>query len=215
MNIKLIREMRGEALDLSVEENTTIEELYRQHQSSLPYTVLAAKVDNKIVSLGYKLRRECRVEFLDMRSQAASLIYQNSLILIYLKAVEDVLGKADVEVENAINKGLYTEIKADRPLTVKDVRAIERRMRRIVEEDVRFVKEGLTKEEAVDRFIEMGCPEKVELLNENPDMRMIPFYSLEGYRDFFYGQMVPSAGYIKYFELRKYRRGVLLRYRST
>ena len=98
-----------------------------------PYTVLAAKVDNKIVSLGYKLRRECRVEFLDMRSQAASLIYQNSLILIYLKAVEDVLGKADVEVENAINKGLYTEIKADRPLTVKDVRAIERRMRRIVE----------------------------------------------------------------------------------
>ena len=48
MNIKLIREMRGEALDLSVEENTTIEELYRQHQSSLPYTVLAAKVDNKI-----------------------------------------------------------------------------------------------------------------------------------------------------------------------
>ena len=212
MNIKLIREMRGEALDLSVEENTTIEELYRQHQSSLPYTVLAAKVDNKIVSLGYKLRRECRVEFLDMRSQAASLIYQNSLILIYLKAVEDVLGKADVEVENAINKGLYTEIKADRPLTVKDVRAIERRMRRIVEEDVRFVKEGLTKEEAVDRFIEMGCPEKVELLNENPDMRMIPFYSLEGYRDFFYGQMVPSAGYIKYFELRKYRRGVLLRF---
>ena len=212
MNIKLIREMRGEALDLSVEENTTIEELYRQHQSSLPYTVLAAKVDNKIVSLGYKLRRECRVEFLDMRSQAASLIYQNSLILIYLKAVEDVLGKADVEVENAINKGLYTEIKADRPLTVKDVRAIERRMRRIVEDDARFVKEGLTKEEAVDRFIEMGCPEKVELLNENPDMRMIPFYSLEGYRDFFYGQMVPSAGYIKYFELRKYRRGVLLRF---
>lgn len=41
---------------------------------------------------------------------------------------------------------------------------------------------------------------------------MIPFYSLEGYRDFFYGQMVPSAGYIKYFELRKYRRGVLLRF---
>ena len=35
---------------------------------------------------------------------------------------------------------------------------------------------------------------------------------MAGYRDFFYGQMVPSAGYIKYFELRKYRRGVLLRF---
>ena len=85
-------------------------------------------------------------------------------------------------------------------------------MRQIVADDVPFVKESLTKDEAIARFMDMGCPEKIELLNENPEMRKIPFYSLAGYRDFFYGQMVPSAGYIKYFELRKYRRGVLLRF---
>ena len=122
MNIKLIREIRGSAIDISVEEGTAVEELYRQYKDSLPYTVLAAKIDNKIESLEYKIHKDCRVEFLDMRSQSANLIYQNSLILIYLKAVEEALGKVEVEVENAINKGLYTEIKTAGPLTAKDVR---------------------------------------------------------------------------------------------
>ena len=212
MNIKLIREIRGSAIDISVEKGIAVEELYRQYKDSLPYTVLAAKIDNKIESLEYKIHKDCRVEFLDMRSQSANLIYQNSLILIYLKAVEEALGKVEVEVENAINKGLYTEIKTAGPLTAKDVRGIEQHMRQIVADDVPFVKESLTKDEAIARFMDMGCPEKIELLNENPEMRKIPFYSLAGYRDFFYGQMVPSAGYIKYFELRKYRRGVLLRF---
>ena len=103
MNIKLIREIRGSAIDISVEEGTAVEELYRQYKDSLPYTVLAAKIDNKIESLEYKIHKDCRVEFLDMRSQSANLIYQNSLILIYLKAVEEALGKVEVEVENAIN----------------------------------------------------------------------------------------------------------------
>ena len=58
MNIKLIREIRGSAIDISVEEGTAVEELYRQYKDSLPYTVLAAKIDNKIESLEYKIHKE-------------------------------------------------------------------------------------------------------------------------------------------------------------
>ena len=193
MNIKLVKELRAPAVDISVQKGTTIEELYRQFEDSLPYTVLAAKINNKIESLEYKIESECRIEFLDMRTQAASLIYQNSLILLYLKAVEDVLGKSDVDIENAINKGLYTEIKTSKPVTSKEVKAIEHRMKELVNEDLPFLKENLTKKEATDRFMDMGCPEKTILLNEDPEIRKIPFYSLGGYKDFFYGQMVPST----------------------
>ena len=196
----------------AIARGSTIEELYKQYAKQLPYTVLAAKVDNKIEGLDHRLSRECRVEFLDMRTQAANLIYQNSLILIYLKAIEDILGKADVDIENALNKGLYTEIKAAEPVTAKQVKEIEQRMHHIVEEDIPFVREELTKEEAIARFEEMGCPEKIALLGENPRMKKVPFYSLAGYRDFFYGLMAPSTGYIRHFELRKYRRGVLMRF---
>lgn len=212
MNIRLVKELRSEETVAAIARGTTIEELYKQYAKQLPYTVLAAKVDNKIEGLDHRLSRECRVEFLDMRTQAANLIYQNSLILIYLKAIEDILGKADVDIENALNKGLYTEIKTAEPVTAKQVKEIEQRMRHIVEEDIPFVREELTKEEAIARFEEMGCPEKIALLGENPRMKKVPFYSLAGYRDFFYGLMAPSTGYIRHFELRKYRRGVLMRF---
>lgn len=212
MEIYLKKEPRADQEKITVERGSSAEELYERYRPELPYTVLAVKINNKIESLSYRFSRECTAEFIDMRSQSGNLIYQNSLCLIYLKAVEDVLGKSDVDIENAINKGLYTEIKTKEPLSAKQVRAIERRMRELVDEDLPFVREELEKEEAIARFHDMGCAEKADLLGENPRMKKVPFYSLGGYRDFFYGLMVPSTGYIEHFELRKYRRGVLLRF---
>lgn len=212
MKIQLKKELRGQFEEITVERGITIEEIYKEVKGELTYTVLAARVNNKIERLDHRLYNDCRVELLDMRTQEANLIYQNSLCLIYLKAIEDVLGKVGVDIENAINKGLYTEIKSQTPVTAKDVKRIQKRMRQLVDADVPFVREKLTREEAEKIFMETGCPEKIELLCENQHLRKIPFYSLDGFRDFFYGLMVPSAGYIQYFELMKYRRGVLLRF---
>lgn len=212
MKIQLKKELRGQFEEITVERGITIEEIYKEVKDELTYTVLAARVNNKIERLDHRLYNDCRVELLDMRTQEANLIYQNSLCLIYLKAIEDVLGKVEVDIENAINKGLYTEIKSQTPVTAKDVKRIQKRMRQLVDADVPFVREKLTREEAEKIFMETGCPEKIELLCENQHLRKIPFYSLDGFRDFFYGLMVPSAGYIQYFELMKYRRGVLLRF---
>lgn len=212
MKIQLKKELRGQFEEINVPKGATIEDIYKEVKDELTYTILAARVNNKIERLDHHINKECRVELLDMRTQEANLIYQNSLCLIYLKAIDDVLGNVEVDIENSLNKGLYTEIKSQTPVTAKDVRKIQSRMREIVNQDMPFVREKLTKEEAEKIFFETGCPEKVELLCENQHMRKIPFYSLGGYRDFFYGLMVPSAGYIQHFELMKYRRGVLLRF---
>lgn len=212
MKIQLKKELRGEFQEVTIEKGTSIEELYKTMENELPYTVLAAKVNNKLVTLAYKIHRDCRVEFLDMRTQVANLIYQNSLSLIYLKAVYDVLGDFEVDIENSLNKGLYTEIKSDVPVTAAQVRAIEKRMQEIVAENLPLERIKLTKEEAENFFIQSGRGGKIALLEENPYMKRIPFYSLDGYMDFFYGLMAPSTEYIKYFQLMKYRRGVLLRF---
>jgi len=212
MNIKLIKGLRMPEENIEVEKGISLEELYRKYEEELPYTVLLAKVDNKLEELNHKLHRSCTVEFLDMRTQSGNLVYQNSLILLYLKATEDVLGHVEVCIENALNRGLFTEIKSPANVSAKDVKAIENRMRELVEADLPLIHEELTKEEAIAEFEEMDCPEKIQLLSENPRVKKVPFYSLGGYRNFFYGFMVPSTGYLKYFELRKYRRGILLRF---
>ncbi|QAT42050.1 nucleoside kinase [Aminipila luticellarii] len=166
---------------IEVKDICTIEAIVKELQSKLPYAILAAHVDNKIVELTHKIDKPCKIELLDMRNQSANLIYQNSLSLIYMKAVYDVLGDIVVEIQNSINKGLYTMIRRKMPVTQAEVDGIYKRMRELVDLDIPYVKED-------------SC------------------YSLEGFKKFFFGLMVPSTGYIKLFEIRKYRRGVLLRF---
>lgn len=212
MKIQLRTAPRGNFEEIEIKEGTTVEDIYRQYENDLPYTILAAKVNNKFEDLTYELFEECNLELLDMRTQAANLIYQYSLSLIYLKAVYDCLGDVKVEIQNSLNKGLYTEIKTEKPVTAKQVHGIEKRMREIVKEDMPFIKEIVSREEAMDILEKDGRKEKERILNESLDLYKVKFYSLDGVRDFFYGLMVPSTGYIKHFELMKYRRGVLLRF---
>ncbi len=212
MKIQLKTAPRGNFEEIEVKQGTTIEEIYSRYEKDLPYTILAAKVNNKFEDLTYSLSDNCNLELLDMRTQTANLIYQYSLSLIYLKAVYDCLGDVKVEIQNSLNKGLYTEIKTEKPVTARQVHAIEKRMRAIVQEDMPFVKEIVSIEEAMDILEQEGMKEKQRILRESLNLTQVKFYSLDGVRDFFYGLMVPSTRYIKFFELIKYRRGVLLRF---
>lgn len=212
MKIYLRLTLRGSWEEIEVKAGTAIEEIYAKYRDKTPYTVLAAKVDNKYEDLTYRLYRHCRVELLDIRTQAVNLIYQHSLSLIYLKAVYDCLGDVRVEIQNSLNKGLYTEIKTASPVTAKEIHAVEKRMREIVQADMPFTKEIVSREEAMEILEKDGRKEKQRILRESLHLQKVKFYSLQGCRDFFYGLMAPSTGYIPYFQLMKYRRGVLLRF---
>ena len=82
MKIQLKKELRGQFEEINVPKGVTIEGIYREVKDELTYTILAARVNNKIERLDHHINKECRVELLDMRTQEANLIYQNSLCLI-------------------------------------------------------------------------------------------------------------------------------------
>ncbi len=211
MKIKLIKELRSEPIEVDVEDGTIIEDLVKEYQHELEFRVIAAKRNNTLVDLTEEIIEPCVVSFLDIRTQAANLIYEKSLSLIYLKAVEDILGAVPVEIQNVINKGLYTEVKASEPITKEQIQEIENRMREIVKADLPFEKYVCGPEEAMKIMEEDGYKFKQRLL-QSMKVKRVKFYTLDGYRNFFYGLMTPSSGYIEYFELMKYRNGVLIRF---
>lgn len=210
MNIKLKKGPKEAVCDVALSQPITIEELLSNYQKELPYTILAARVDNEIKELTYVLEKDCAVEFLDMRTQAANLIYQYSLCLIYLKAIDDVLGQVQVEIQNSLNKGLHTEIMA--PVTEEQVEEIQKRMEELVAQDKPIVKEIVSREQAFKLLAQQNHVERIRILEAHPEVEHPVFYNLEGYQNFFYGSMVPSTGYIRHFELVKYRSGVILRF---
>lgn len=212
MEILLTKEPRAAAEAVTVDGPLTGEELVQRFGQDLPYDVLAVRVNQQVKELTVKIYGDCSIEFLDMRTHSANVIYQRSLCFIYLKAIEDVLGNITVLIENSLNKGLFTELKMPSVITDEQLKAVSDRMQELISADVPIKKERLPRLEAIEILRGIGAVKKAELLESRPDMEMATLYELDGYKNFFYGEMVPSTGYIKHFELKKYRRGVILRF---
>ena len=119
--------------------------------------------------------------------------------------------QATITIEHSISKGLYCELHGIDPLTEKDVQAIERRMKEMVEEDIEFHMDIVPLPEALKLFEKEGQLDKVKLLKYR-NLPTIKIYSCGWLRDYFYGIMVPSTGYLKHFELKFYMPGFILRY---
>lgn len=195
---------------LHVESGTKCEELYLSLNENNPYQVLLCKVDNNYRDLNHIITRDCTIEYLDMRNNYAWLVYQNSLILLYKKAVYDILGNVQVDISNSLNKGLYTTIKA--PFTSETVHAIECRMKELVQEKKPITKTRLSREEILNLSKNMNRKDHIRLISSVEDIQQVEIYSLDDYKELFYDLLVPNTSYLTCFELKKYRNGVLLRY---
>ena len=212
MIIKLKKIQGGEHHEMCINGPVSLETLAEEVKDDLPYTVLLAKVNGRYEELNYVLEEDSEVEFLDIRDHSAEMAYQNSLSLIYIKAVIDIMGDVPVQIENSLNKGLYTEIAGEKTVTEEQLKKINSRMRDIVDKNIPIIREEYDRKRAVEIWEKCNCLEKARLLRDAEDVERAKFYSIEGYRNFFYGLMVPSTKYIKYFQLMLYGEGVLLRF---
>ena len=102
MKIWLKKDIYGDFDAVDVPENTTAEHIFFRYRDQLPYTPMAAKINNIDRPLAWKVREGDRVELLDMRNRHANLIYIHSLVLVFLKAIWDISGnKASTEIKNS------------------------------------------------------------------------------------------------------------------
>ena len=219
MKIKVIID-KNNTREWDVDPDVTLEQLAKKIQPERPYRILLARVggvDRELVDTveqaAWGTEDELEIEFLDMTTHSADMTYQRGISMIYLKAVRDVFGKEAV-IDNTLNKGFYTKARLGREITDEDVEKIDHRMREIINNDIPIERVYMSKEEGIQFWKDEGYPKKAKMLAfiNDPDYRPV-FYTMDGYTNYFFGPMVPSAGYIEHFELRRYdERGILVRF---
>lgn len=137
--------------------------------------------------------------------------YHNTAILIYLKAINDVLGKVDPRIGNSLNQGYFSTVVRDHPFTSSEIHRIWNRMESIIAADLPIVEEIDTVQHARAKWRSLGFREKAALLDGRDPDEHVEIDNLDGYRNCLYSRLLPSTGYITLFELRQYRNGLLLR----
>lgn len=209
MKIDIKIRQNAEWQTVEAEKGATLEEIFNEYTDG-GSRALVAKVNKRYESLLFKPDENAEIEFLDIDTHAGRIVYQHSMIMIYLKAVEETLGRSDVEVQYALSKGLFTEIKGMNLITEEKIRRIEKKMHRICEEDIPFGVLITDRKHAFEIMEKAGLHEKVRLLEDMKEQKEIILNDLDGFYNFFYGYMVPSTGYVEGFKLKRYRKGILL-----
>ena len=198
----------------SFPEGTSLLDIYQEFADDikLPYPVVSAKVNNASQGLKFRVFQNRDVEFLDARQGSGHRVYVRSLCFLLYKATQDVFPGSKLFIEHTISRGYYCNFKKKNndTLTEGDVTLISNRMQEIVNLDMPFRRTEATNEEAIRVFAERGFADKVKLL-ETSGQIYSDYYTLGDTADYYYGPLVPSAGYLKVFGLEPYHDGMLLR----
>lgn len=190
----------------------TFGEIAGIYQKDYPYQIALAVRDGKIRELFKKVDKDCTVEFLTMTDDTGHKTYNRTATLIFMKAVHDVVGADKIEkisVEFAIGNGIYCAKEGDFEVTCELVEKVKARMHELVKKDLYIIKRSVPIDEANAIFSEQKMEDKVKLFKYRGSST-VNVYNLDGYKDYYYGYMLPSTGYVKHFDLQKYEDGFML-----
>ncbi len=195
-------------------EGITLLDAYQQFADDIqmPYPVVSAKVNNASQGLKFRLYQNRDVEFLDARRGSGHRAYVRSLCFVLYKAATDVFPGSKLFIEHPLSRGYYCNFKKreGEALTDDDVQQIRQRIQEIIDQDMPFHRFEATTEEAIRIFRERGFSDKVKLL-ETSGQLYSDYYMLGDTVDYYYGPLVPSAGYLTVWGLEHYQDGLLLR----
>jgi threonyl-tRNA synthetase len=172
--------------------------------SVLERTAVAARVDGELRDLSYVPAGNAAVEPVDADSGDGLHVLRHSTAHVLAQAVCDLFPGTHYAIGPAIEHGFYYDLELPEALSAGDLNRIEQRMRKIVKQDQPFVREQLTRDEALQRFADQ--PFKREIIEsqepgEVPGGDTFSIYRNDGWSDLCLGPHVASTGRLGVFKL--------------
>ena len=191
----------------------SLKELYKELNLSLPFPVIAARVNYKVQSLNFLIYKPKDIEFIDITSESGRRCYIRTLSMVMACAVRELWPTCDLRLEHPISRGFYCTIRESRDvakqITPEIVEQLKARMQAIIAEDRPIITEERQTKEVIRLFGDRkeGETTLFETLG-NPYCR---YYRTGDYIDYYTGALMPSTGHVHLFDIEMYHGNILLR----
>lgn len=188
---------------------TSVQDIYEHMAAELLPGAIAAKVNNKTVSLQYELYNPKQIEFIDINSSSGMRAYVRTLTFILSAAISELFPGCVFRLEHPVSKGYYCELELGRPLNPSDLEAIKQRMRELIQANnpIEYIEDETV--QVVDMFRARGRQDLVDLLLTKGSLYS-GYVKMGWHIDYYYGALAVSSGFIKLFDLKPYFGGFLL-----
>ena len=190
-------------------DGMTYEEIADAYQDRYENTIALVLEDGKIRELIKTVHKDCTLSFLTLKDSIGHKAYVRTAVMVLLRAAADVIPEANIKVEFAIGPGYYCDVRMEKKLTEDMVKQIRARMQELVDEKIPITKKTYSIDEAREIFKKQKMEDKGKLFRYKRSS-FANVYCLDGYYDYYYGFMLPDTGYVKYFDLMLYEKGLLL-----
>jgi threonyl-tRNA synthetase len=173
--------------------------------SVLPPQAVAARVDGDLVDLSFVPPGDAMVEPVAPGDDGLHVL-RHSAAHVMAQAVCDLWPGTRYAIGPPVQDGFYYDLELPGPISGSDLERIEDRMRQIVEADQPFVREELSRPDALERFADQ--PYKLEIVEtleqgEVAGGDTVTVYRNGTWSDLCLGPHVPSTGRLKAFKLMK------------
>lgn len=176
----------------------------------LSQSVLACKVNGKIVSSDHMIKDGDFVIPLTISTDEGYLIYKESIILVFLHAVEQLEDAQAVFVRQSVNKSTYFEIHTQRDKQ-KLSDEIKLKMHSIIENNESFRSIKLKRSVAAELFRENGEMERADEIESLPAEFITVCKTAKRYH-LTYQPVAYSITALAVFDIQPYDEGFLLKY---
>ncbi len=199
---------------ISCREDMTFEQLAENYQKNYDQPIALAYFNGRLRELGKTIDENGTLVFLTTADRSGIKAYRRTALLLLQKAVDELLGDAgaDVHILQTIGDGQYCELTGvKQEITEEFLAKLLDQMKQLSAKNLPIKKESISTAAAIRLFHSLGMSDKEKLFGYRRSS-LVNIYDLDGYKDYFYGYMLPSTGYVKNFDLVAYQDGFVLLY---
>ena len=192
-----------------VENGVAIEEAFKEQiEKSEIKEIIAARLNNNIVSLKTPITNDGELEFFNRQDKDGRIIYIRGLLFLVCKAFSEIYPEALLTVNYQLSNAMFGSVD-NMEVTDEMIAKVKEKMQEIVAKDLPITKVMMTQEEA-EEFYKKEATIKGRL-QTNIDKDKVSLYYCEDYYNYFFGTMPVSTGFAKLYDLVKYRDGFLVK----
>ena len=167
----------------------------------LARNVLAAKVNGAVQDAMQVLPAQCELQLLTWNDTEGKSTMWHSSAHLMAEALEFHFPGVKLAIGPAITNGFYYDVDfLEYSFTEKDLEKVEAKMKELAKQKNPFIRQEVSKQDALAYFTEKQDPYKLELISELED-GTITFYTQGGFTDLCRGPHIPDTGHIKAVKL--------------
>ncbi len=171
--------------------------------AGLAKATLAGKVDGKLVDASYVLDQDANLSIITAKDADGLDIIRHSSAHLMAQAVKQLFPDVQVTIGPTVENGFYYDFASPRPFTPEDLQLIDGRMQDLIKQDLKVERSTLSREEAIDFFLNMGEKYKAEIIESIPVGETLSLYRQGDFIDLCRGPHVPSTGKIPAVKVMK------------